>query len=513
MERLTAKRKERLLNLYGDKVRPITKAQTEWCLKDTARYIWFTEKNAYNGHCERCGNDVTYDTKTRHNADITCPKCRAKLKVRHDWRMTQTYHTDWRAIIKVLDESEVLIRYVLITTHNREKTVKEVAREVLNFDTETRRELETTDWDGEGSWRIGNKHKWFTEHSMNFQYRSLCCLQADPCKLGLVSELRKCNRFKYLENPLEYFSNNWYVTSEVRWLAEKAEVFEKLEKVGLKELAEQEFHRHMSWYGQYDAPFDYTQTTLVGALRLTKTNYNRLFKYKTLDALKLMQNHPSIKDEVLDFILENEISLGMYDVVCDINAGHEIKMMKYIKENKLSAREYEHYVSLLKDLEYELDKSYLFPKNFRKADKRVSDEYVKNRDKIEAKKLQKQDGLIKAISEGLHKMPDLQEFLSGSNGLLVYVPESTKDLVKESKALHNCLHTYPERVAEGKTLIFFVRRLNDPTAPFIAFEYVNGDVVQCRYDNNVKVEDDKIIDFVEAFAERLRKNNVLYKAA
>ena len=513
MERLTAKRKERLLNLYGDKVRPITKAQTEWCLKDTARYIWFTEKNAYNGHCERCGNDVTYDTKTRHNADITCPKCRAKLKVRHDWRMTQTYHTDWRAIIKVLDESEVLIRYVLITTHNRERTVKEVAREVLNFDTETRRELETTDWDGEGSWRIGNKHKWFTEYSMNFQYRSLCCLQADPCKLGLVSELRKCNRFKYLKNPLEYFSNSYYVTSEVHWLAEKANVFEKLEKVGLKELATQEFKRHMSWYGQYDAPFDYTQTTLVGALRLTKTNYNRLFKYKSLKALGLMQRHPNVKNEILDYISTNEISIDVYDVVRNINAGHELKMLKYISENKLNTREYEHYVSLLRDLEYKLDKAYLFPKDCRTADARVTDEYQKNRSKIEAKKLQKQDGLIKAISDGLRKMDDLQEFLKGSDGLLVYVPESSKDLEKEGKALHNCIGTYAKRIAEGKTLVFFVRRLNDLKAPFVAFEYVNGDVVQCRADNNEQVKDDKIISFVDAFAERLRKNNILYKAA
>ena len=110
-------------------------------------------------------------------------------------------------------------------------------------------------------------------------------------------------------------------------------------------------------------------------------------------------------------------------------------------------------------------------------------------------------------------MPDLQEFLSGSDGLLVYVPESTKDLVKESKALHNCLGTYAERIANGKTLVFFVRRLNDPTAPFVAFEYVNGDVVQCRADNNQNVNDDKIVSFVDAFAERLRKNNVLYKAA
>jgi hypothetical protein len=47
----------------------------------------------------------------------------------------------------------------------------------------------------------------------------------------------------------------------------------------------------------------------------------------------------------------------------------------------------------------------------------------------------------------------------------------------------------------------------------VAFEYVNGEVVQCRYDYNKAVDDEKIISFVDAFAKRLRENNVMYKAA
>ena len=125
----------------------------------------------------------------------------------------------------------------------------------------------------------------------------------------------------------------------------------------------------------------------------------------------------------------------------------------------------------------------------------------------------KQSRLIKKISNGLRKTDDLQEFLQGSNGLLVYVPESAEDLLKEGRHLHNCIGTYIDRIAEGKTLVFFVRRLNDINAPFVAFEYCNGEVVQCRYDKNEAVKDDKIINFVDAFAERLRKNKVLYKVA
>ena len=115
-------------------------------------------------------------------------------------------------------------------------------------------------------------------------------------------------------------------------------------------------------------------------------------------------------------------------------------------------------------------------------------------------------------------MEGLQEFLNGSNGLLVYVPESSEDLIAEGKSMNNCVGTYVDRIAEGKTFVFFVRRLDDPTAPFVDFEYCNGEVIQCRYDHNETATEDteqgaKIISFVDAFANKLRKNNVLYKAA
>ena len=66
-----------------------------------------------------------------------------------------------------------------------------------------------------------------------------------------------------------------------------------------------------------------------------------------------------------------------------------------------------------------------------------------------------------------------------------------------------------DRYAEGKTLIFFVRRIEDPTAPYIAMEYCHGRVVQCRYNYNKRVEDEKIIGFTNALAEALAKEKIL----
>lgn len=506
MERLTKERKERFLDTVN-KIRPLTKSQIEWCCKDTARHIWFTDKDAFHGHCERCDNDVTFEFKTKHHTKVKCPECKREMEIRHDWRVKYTGHVDFRAIMKTLDKDVFMLRYVRISHIGRNINVTEVAREVDDFQTQKRLELECVD----GTWVVGNKQKWFTERYL-YNYRKECCLQADAYIPGFKAELKKLDAFRFVNDPTSYFTNRWYVTAEIRELAKRSNIYEKLEKVGLFELAKEDFTTCLNAWRPENL-FDNEQTSLIKMLRLNKTNYRRLFERISLRALMLLQNYPQIKDEMIDFIINNGVSDYEYKMITDLKLGHELKMFNYIKANKLNVREYEHYVSLLKKLGYKMDKAYLFPKDFRKEDTRISDEYQAKKDKEAIEKATKQSKLIKKISDGLRKMPDLAEFLNGSNGLLVYIPESAKDLVEQGRALHNCIGTYVDRIAEGKTLVFFVRRLEAPNTPFVAFEYVNGEVVQCRADHNQNVEDAKIINFVDAFAERLRRNNVLYKTA
>jgi hypothetical protein len=186
--------------------------------------------------------------------------------------------------------------------------------------------------------------------------------------------------------------------------------------------------------------------------------------------------------------------------------------------------------TLKKQLKYDMtDKYYIMPKDFRKADLRASEELQKKRDEEKARrdheaamKMQKQNDKIKAISDGLRKMPDLQKFLDGSRGFLVYVPENAEDLMTEGRIQHNCIGTYVDRVASNKTLLFFIRKLDCPDAPFVAMEYCNGDIIQCRYDHNIDVFtgkdscgnqvmdiDNNLIDFTNSLAEILRKNKVM----
>lgn len=494
--------------MCGDSVRPLTKKQTEWIRKDSAKFIHFGgDKDTYNGYCDRCETEVHFDTKTKHNAKVKCPNCKHEMTVRHSWRGA-TEDVDFRVIVNVLDPYKVLYRYILIKQTGMERRYSEVARQLDDYEY-----MQCFYYEKEyGSWREGKKQQWFTPYNMGYGERKYCCLNGTVYKPGLKAELRKLNALKYIDDATIFMSNKWYVCSTIVQLSKYADIYEKLIKAGHSKFAVDEFHNWCGYWGMrkdYHV-YDESQTSLIKMLKLNRDTYKKWQKYKTLTALKYLQKHSDIRGEVMEYAMKNNISIKDYDLITGLKLGHELKMLRYIKKQDTNAGEYVDYVTILKKLGYPFDNSYMFPKDFDKEYKRVYAEYNANREEIDNKY---NNGIIKKISDALRNMKDLSTFLNGSKGLLVYVPDSVKDLKEEGKSLHNCIGNYVDRVVEGKTFVFFVRKLNAPDAPFVAFEYCNGEVIQCRADHNENVEDNNVIDFVEAFAERLRRNKVMVKAA
>lgn len=504
-------RKRLTEQVCGDSIRPLTKRQTEWIRKDSAKFIHFANKDRVHGYCDRCETEVEFKEKTTHNSKVKCPHCKKMLTVRHSWRGC-TEDIDFRVIVKALSENRVLYRYVLIEQNGIDRSYGEVARRVddLEYEKSFFYEVDSRWKNGEWKsfWTESRKHQWFSPYTMNYGERRYFCMNGTVVRLGLNAELKKLDALKYIDKASQFINNKWYVSSSIYELTKYATVYEKLQKAGFNKFAVAEFDKWLGYWGnreEYEI-YDTTQTSLVKMLKLDRKTYKEWQKYGTLNALKYLQKYGNIKGEVMEYAMKNDISLSAYASIKELRLGKELKTLRYLKRNDVVASEYADYINIIKKLGYPLDNSYVFPKDFEKEYKRIHKEYDANKNEIDNKYNNK---LIKQISDGLRNMKDLQTFLDGSKGLLVYVPESVAELKEEGKRLHNCLGTYADRIAEGKTLVFFVRKLNTPNAPFVAFEYCNGEVIQCRYDHNEAVKDTNIIDFVDAFANRLRKNNVL----
>ena len=111
--------------------------------------------------------------------------------------------------------------------------------------------------------------------------------------------------------------------------------------------------------------------------------------------------------------------------------------------------------------------------------------------------------------KALRENEELKRWMKGSDGLKVIVPESVGELTDEGIKLHNCLSGYAKQIANKQSLIFFIRKIKDPTNAFIAMEYKHGKVEQLRYDKNITVTDEKIIKFADALAAKLTQLDII----
>jgi hypothetical protein len=86
-------------------------------------------------------------------------------------------------------------------------------------------------------------------------------------------------------------------------------------------------------------------------------------------------------------------------------------------------------------------------------------------------------------------------------GLFIRLPNKLDELKKEGEALHHCVGTYMEKVRKGETMIFFIRRMEEPEKSFYTLEW-KGKVVQCRGYKNCDMTPE-VKAFVEIFQEKM----------
>lgn len=78
---------------------------------------------------------------------------------------------------------------------------------------------------------------------------------------------------------------------------------------------------------------------------------------------------------------------------------------------------------------------------------------------------------------------------------LILVPKETKEVIREGNILRHCVASYIKRIANGETIVLFIRKKEAPEEPFYTVEVRDGAVTQVRGFAN-KNADDKIIEFI-----------------
>lgn len=98
------------------------------------------------------------------------------------------------------------------------------------------------------------------------------------------------------------------------------------------------------------------------------------------------------------------------------------------------------------------------------------------------------------------KAEKLERWRYEAGGLLIRPAADADELIAEGASLHHCVGGYADRMADGETAIFFVRRSDAPEEPYYTLELRNQSVVQCRTLHNASYEANTAVhDFVTAW--------------
>ena len=144
----------------------------------------------------------------------------------------------------------------------------------------------------------------------------------------------------------------------------------------------------------------------------------------------------------------------------------------------------------------------LYPKDLIRAHGNVTKQYKNKKNEI----LQRR---FKELCAEKANMAYVDE----ETGFLIRCAESPAELTHEGAALSHCVGSYAKDVAEGRTTIFFIRKIEAPDVPFCTLEYARGRVVQNRgFENHdpppeVKEFEGKWLEYLKTLNKKEKSKN------
>lgn len=229
--------------------------------------------------------------------------------------------------------------------------------------------------------------------------------------------------------------------------------------LGLKPKEIKEF-RGLGRYARLYELEEYKDIKKMG-YKVSFDQLNLLLVYKTKETIKEIERYVKL-EKALEY-------LGTQDSDCWI-------YIDYLKECRL--------------LGYDMNnKKVLFPAELEAAHEETSE-------KIRIQADSKKKVAFKKSTDKIYGRPEYRE-----EKLLIRAAQSPEELAKESAALHHCVRTYVDRVANGSCAILFIRKTESPDKPYFTLELSpDGKIIQCRGDHNCTYPED-----VKEFLERWQK--------
>lgn len=138
---------------------------------------------------------------------------------------------------------------------------------------------------------------------------------------------------------------------------------------------------------------------------------------------------------------------------------------------------------------------------------RYPKDLVKAHDRMVLLIKERESKKLNELISGRFKELDNLSFADEETGLMIRPCATHGEIIKEGKILIHCVATYAKSYAEGKTSIFFIRKLSEPDIPYYTLEFKNGKVAQnrglrnCARTEDVKIFEEKWLNHIRTLKE------------
>ena len=304
---------------------------------------------------------------------------------------------------------------------------------------------------------------------------------------------------KIADDP-RYFNTPWLIDNYFNSYR-KYPFIEQLLKVGFYRMTREFLDDNR----QNENVFNSGKRNIMETLGIGKTQYNMLREVgdPSIRDLEILRYKPDLKrDEfqTLRYITDNGRANNYTNYIDMMKYTTLHKVCRYISDKKIKYdHDYFDYIGWIEKMGYDMTNEFnLFPKNFVNVHDEMSKQYVKFKDKQAREDAKRFNQTLKKLRK---ETKDVEAMNLNIEGLFIRLPNRLEELKKEGEALHHCVGTYMERVRKGETMIFFIRRKEEPEKPYYTLEW-HGKVVQCRGSHNCDMTPE-VKAFVQIFQEKM----------
>lgn len=508
---------------FGDLPEDYQQFVEERVFKDD-NYIFYDTKRK-RAYCTSCKNTFILENKklrhetigiwnkqdeVRHNHTVRCPYCNKFLHAKSEGMSRQSLvSVQWSVLVQPHGE-EVLTRYFCHTKdfridfRNPKITTSEGYRTVHTAEKVTDYMWAHYKTTGDMRWCYyrDRSSMWYppaetiSPRTTVLYNTNLQEMVAGTCMKYSVPDIF----FEKVASDPRHFNSPWAIDNYFNSYR-KYPFIEQLLKVGFYRMV-QEFLEDSR---TQNTDLNKGCNSILGTLGINKYQYNMLRKVgdPRLRDLEILRYKPDLKWEEfssLRYISDNGYA-DMYKKYIDFMQYTTLhKLCKYISTQKIThSQDYFDYAGWLEKMDYDMRNEFnLFPKEFKKAHDEMSKQYMKFKDKQAREETKRFNRLLAKMKK---ETGEVEAMKLDIQGMFIRLPNRLEELKAEGEALHHCVGTYMEKVRKGETMIFFIRKKEEPDKPFYTLEW-KGRVLQCRGSHNCDMTPE-VKAFVNIFQEKM----------